>query len=261
MSRHLRWNRSDVLHGFLLMWPLLGAVIFLYLYDLGAVSTPGRAPATPQVRATATSSEISPAAGSAPEAPVLEPSAQPRAAAATDEVGIDDAQATAPAMSAPMLPTPPISLPTAAPNLSTTPTLAPTRTATPTVALGAGRVGVEINSPSNNAHVPSSLVVGGAQAGPTPRGLHVWCFVRADVPGSRWYPWHRGEILAGTDGTWAVDLYLGGPPGTRHEVRIGAVDDALHADLDAFLGSNPDQPLPDLPAGFVQEAQITVTLE
>ena len=137
--------------------------------------------------------------------------------------------------------------------------------ASPTAAvalpLAPGRVGLQTRTPPDGARVPASLVVAGIQEQPTPAGVHVWAFVRADVPGAGWYPWHRGEIVAGPDTTWSIDLYLGGPPGTRHELQVGIVDDAGHADLTTFLRDNPDQPLPNLPDGFTQEAQITVTLE
>lgn len=141
------------------------------------------------------------------------------------------------------------------------PQLTPTVPATPTAPLEPGHVGLEIQSPTDGAQVPSSAVVRGSQRQPTPPDLHVWAFVKADVPDARWYSWHRGEIVPGPDDTWAIDLYLGGTTGTRHEVRIGTVDDAHHAELSTFLMRQPDQPLPDLPAGFVQEAQVMVTVE
>jgi hypothetical protein len=136
----------------------------------------------------------------------------------------------------------------------------PTAPASPTATLEPGRVGLLIQSPAEMAQVPPGAVVRGNQRRPTPPGRHLWAFVKAAVPDARWYAWHRGEILAGADNTWGIDLYLGGTTGTRHEVRIGTVDDARHAELSTFLRDHPDQPLPDLPADFIQEAQVTVTL-
>jgi hypothetical protein len=137
----------------------------------------------------------------------------------------------------------------------------PTASATPEATLEPGRVGLQIQSPPDMAQVPPGAVVRGSQRRPTPPGRHLWAFVKAAVPDARWYAWHRGEILPGADNAWGIDLYLGGATGTRHEVRIGTVDDARHAELGTFLREHPDQPLPDLPADFIQEAQVTVTLE
>jgi hypothetical protein len=137
----------------------------------------------------------------------------------------------------------------------------PTPPATATATLEDGRVGLQIQSPADGAQVPPSAVIRGNQRRPTPPGRHLWAFVKAVVPDARWYAWHRGEILPGVDNAWGIDLYLGGTTGTRHEVRIGTVDDARHAELSTVLATYPDQPLPDLPADFVQEAQVTVTLE
>jgi hypothetical protein len=137
----------------------------------------------------------------------------------------------------------------------------PTPPATATATLEVGRVGLQIQFPADGAPVSPSAVIRGSQRRPTPPGRHLWAFVKAAVPDARWYAWHRGEILPGADNTWGIDLYLGGTTGTRHEVRIGTVDDARHAELSTFLATYPDQPLPDLPADFIQEAQVTVTLE
>ncbi len=81
------------------------------------------------------------------------------------------------------------------------------------------------------------------------------------MPGARWYAWHRREILTGPGGTWAIDLYLGGPSGTRHQIRIGVVDTLRHTDLTEFLRSQAGQPLETVPAGFFEEVRITVTRE
>ena len=172
-----------------------------------------------------------------------------------------DSRATTLAPLAPTSPPAPTIQPTAVPQPTPAPTPAPTPTVTPAVALDPGRVGLQIRAPVDGARVPESLVVGGVQEGPTPPDRHLWAFVKADVPGARWYPWHRGEIITDPDNTWAIDLYLGGTAGTRHEVQVGTVDDALHTALTTFMRDNPNEPLPNLPAGFVQDASITVTLE
>ena len=103
----------------------------------------------------------------------------------------------------------------------------------------------------------------GPQARPTPPGSHVWLFVIARVEGSRWYPCPR-EIVARPDGTWSCELYLGGSPGVRHEIRVGVVDDAVHAFLARYVAANPnqllypDQPAGSLPRGFAEEAGVSV---
>jgi S1-C subfamily serine protease len=124
-------------------------------------------------------------------------------------------------------------------------------------------VGLEIRSPADGARVPDRVVVQGIQARPRPAGVHAWLFIRAQVEGSRWYPCPR-EIVAGADGTWGCEVSLGGASGTRHELVIGVVDDALHGFLSRYVAANPDQPLyPDqppgvLPRGFSPESAIVV---
>lgn len=137
----------------------------------------------------------------------------------------------------------------------------PASVATPPATLDPDHVGIQVHSPLDGVQVPYSAVVSGSQARPTPPGRHVWAFVKANVHDARWYPWHRGEIIAHPDGTWAIDLYLGGSAGIQHEIQIGTVGEALHTELSTYIERQPDQPLPELPDGFVPEARIAVTVE
>ena len=203
-------------------------------------ATPGPGLAQPDVAPTLPS-EPGPAARETP-API---------ATTASTVGMPGAEQMPRAVAATTVPPPPTEAPEAP----------ATRTSSPPAVLDPRHVGIDVRSPPDGARVPSNVVVTGGQARPAPPGLHVWAFVKADVPDSRWYAWHRGEVVAGPDNTWAIDPFLGGPPGTRHELRLGTVDDAVHAELQTFLQRNPDQPLPHLPAGFVPEARITVTVE
>ena len=125
---------------------------------------------------------------------------------------------------------------------------------------GPGEIGIALTSPVDGDRVGSSVVVRGTQRAPTPSGRHVWVLVKADVYDARWYTWHRGEILAGPDGSWAVDLYLGGVPGVRHEILVGTVGNDTSSALAAYLASNPGQPLSNLPDDLIPEARVTVEL-
>ena len=123
-----------------------------------------------------------------------------------------------------------------------------------------GGIGIVLTSPADGDRVGSSLVVRGTQRAPTPSDGHVWVFVKAEVYDARWYTWHRGEALAGPDGSWAIDLYLGGLPGVRHEIVVGTVGNDTNAALAAYLASKPGQPLSGLPIDLNPEARVTVEL-
>lgn len=166
--------------------------------------------------------------------------------------------ATTPPTSAPAKPTippPPTAVPPPAPPAPTAPPPPP-----PTLVAS---LGLQIRSPANGARVPERIVAEGVQVNRTPAGVHVWLLVISDVPGSRRYPCPR-EIVARPDGSWSCELQLGGTPGVGHQMRVGIVDDALHAALVQYIAQNPGRPLfPDsppgtLPRGFVEEARVSV---
>ena len=114
--------------------------------------------------------------------------------------------------------------------------------------------------------MPERFLVQGTQARARPAGTHVWLFVKADVPVARWFACQRGEILAQPNGTWECPIQLGSGPNTRIELRVGVVDDRVHADLARRVPPAdrpnrvlyPDQPPGYLPPGFVEEARVIV---
>jgi hypothetical protein len=106
--------------------------------------------------------------------------------------------------------------------------------------------------------VPARLMVRGARALPIDPELHAWLFVRAELEGSKWYPYPKA-LEAAQDGSWEAELVLGGPAGLRHELRIDVLDAASHEALLQHLAEQPDQPLDELPAGFAEEVSLVVT--
>ena len=118
--------------------------------------------------------------------------------------------------------------------------------------------GLAIHSPASEARVPPRFVVRGTRSTPVDSSLHLWLLARAEVEGSRWYLLPR-EIVSGPDGSWQAELHLGGPPNTRHELRVGVVDARSHAALARRVAERPNEPLDDLPRGFSDEASVVVT--
>jgi hypothetical protein len=112
--------------------------------------------------------------------------------------------------------------------------------------------------------VPERFVVRGVQTAPAQRDTHIWLFVGADVPGSRWYPCPQGELVPGSSGAWECEVHLGGPPGTRQVIIVGSADERAQRYLTQHLATSPGQPLfPDepsasLPLGFEEEDRVTV---
>jgi S1-C subfamily serine protease len=143
------------------------------------------------------------------------------------------------------------------------PTPRPTATPVPSVSAPRG-LGLEIRAPTDGATVPEQLVVRGVQTAPAQRDAHIWLFVGADVPGSRWYPCPRGELVPGPSGAWECEVYLGGQPGTRHIILVGVADERAQRVLTEHLATRPGQPLfPDeptasLPLGFIEEDRVAV---
>ncbi len=117
---------------------------------------------------------------------------------------------------------------------------------------------IAIRAPADGALVPEHLTLEGRLPGPLPPGSHLWLVVRPLVEGGRWYPAH-GEIRPAPDDTWTTGIYLGGPPGIRHEIRIGVVDAATHAQLLRHLAEQRDEPLSAwTPPENWGEARVTV---
>jgi hypothetical protein len=130
-----------------------------------------------------------------------------------------------------------------------------------------------LQSPVANAQVAPRFVVSGKRTTPFDPDLHVWLLIRAQVDGSRWYAYPH-EIIGRPDGTWEVELGVGGPPNVRHELRVGVVNNATHGRLLQHITEQPGDPLEpgpsqpsftstgkphdDLPEGFWDEASVTV---
>lgn len=223
--------------GLALLWPLIGG------------TNRSRPPAaTPSVTAALADNSAAAAAGTPTATPTVSPSPTERPIL----------------VASPSPPTPgPTPSPTSGPTATPTP---PPPTATPAPA-APPRFGLRIDAPANRAQVPREIAVRGVQTAPRPPGTHLWLFVSAQVPDSRWYSCPRGELVAGPDLAWSCDLYLGGPPGTRHTIVLGLVDDRATTDLARYIAANPDQPIfPDtptaaLPPGFSEQASIEVSVQ
>jgi hypothetical protein len=118
--------------------------------------------------------------------------------------------------------------------------------------------GLRITSPTDDARVPARVVVKGSRALPIDPELQAWLFVRAELEGSKWYPYPRA-LEAGRNGRWEAELELGGPAGLRHELRVGTLDPASHQELLEQLAEHPNEALDALPAGFAEESSLVVT--
>ncbi len=136
------------------------------------------------------------------------------------------------------------------------PDAAPARPAT-TVRAVPAPLGLEFRAPTAGAVIPRRVAVRGVRKQPARPAAHVWLMVRADVPGSRWYVYGQ-EIDVRRDGTWEVELDVGGPPNVRHELLVGVADDQAHAELLAHVNGTPGEPILDVPGGFLPENTVTV---
>lgn len=166
------------------------------------------------------------------------------------------------------LTTPDVVPPLAPPSLTATatPTLIPTPPApiptTPPAATAVPQppidIGLAITAPLDGVPVASKVLVRGVQARPLPPGHHAWLLVRAQLEGGQWYA-HPREILVRSDGTWDLDITIGGPPGVSHELVVVQADPEAHAFLTERLRTVAGQPLPAaLPGNLWTEAQIVV---
>lgn len=103
-------------------------------------------------------------------------------------------------------------------------------------------LGLVMRTPAEGARVPQRVLVQGILARRPPAGFHVWLIVRASVEGGAWYP-GPGEIVAGPDGSWSQEIFFGGPPNQRHEIRVGVVDAQAHSGLLRHGSEQRGQPL------------------
>jgi LPXTG-site transpeptidase (sortase) family protein len=117
--------------------------------------------------------------------------------------------------------------------------------------------GISIDSPADGAAVARRVTVRGRRTAEADPNAPLWLLVRAEVAGSRWYAFDR-PLEPNRAGVWQVEVELGGPPGLRHEIRVGPVDASANAELRRHAAERPGQPLDDLPAGFRTGARIDV---
>lgn len=119
----------------------------------------------------------------------------------------------------------------------------PTARITPTpVVTSPPTARLTILTPGDGARVAQRITVRGIQRDRLPAPSHLWLIVRPLVAGGAWYP-GPAEVLRNADGTWSQEIFLGGPPGVRHEIRIGVIDDSAHADWLHQIRERPNQPL------------------
>ena len=117
--------------------------------------------------------------------------------------------------------------------------------------------GLAIDAPTKTALVSRRFTVRGRRMAEADPGAPLWLLVRAEVPGSRWYALDR-PLEPDWNGSWQVEVELGGPPGIRHEIRAGVADEAADRMLRRHAAERAGQPLDDLPAGFRTGASVTV---
>jgi hypothetical protein len=75
-------------------------------------------------------------------------------------------------------------------------------------------------------------------------GWHLYVFAGPLDDSRTWYVSHTGEAQRGGDGVWTSLVYLDGPPGMRHRIRALLVDDAIAAELNRLINSQPGHALP-----------------
>jgi hypothetical protein len=102
------------------------------------------------------------------------------------------------------------------------------------------------------------LPVKGVRATPVDPALHTWLFVRPQIEGGRWYPVPQ-EIRPAPDGSWQLQVELGGAPNVRHELKAGVVDAATQAFLSQYVAQHRTDSFDQLPDGFWDEVTIGVT--
>jgi serine/threonine protein kinase len=181
---------------------------------------------------------------------------EPLIARQTSVVPVPTATIPATALAAEV--TRPLASPSPVPGVAPLPPPSPPPVASPAPAAPPS-TGIEIRVPADGARVPEQVTVEGRMGRLLPPGSHLWLVVRPLVEGGRWYPSH-GEISVGPDGAWTTEIYLGGPAEVGHEIRVGVVDAATHAELVRHLAERRDEPLSAwTPPDDWGEARVTVT--
>jgi sortase (surface protein transpeptidase) len=118
--------------------------------------------------------------------------------------------------------------------------------------------GLSVGSPRAGTAVAPRFTLRGKRALPTDPQVHVWLFARAELQPGHWFVLPR-EIAADRSGNWEAEVELGGQAGLRHELKVGAVDEATHLALLHLIQEQPGQPLAALPDGFWDEVSLVLT--
>jgi hypothetical protein len=119
------------------------------------------------------------------------------------------------------------------------------------------QAGLELLTPPMGAAVPGHFTISGRQRLPVDPNQHVWLLIRAASGDGRLYPYPH-EIVAGPDGTWKIEVDLGGPAGSVHELHLGVADVNAHVALLRHALQNPNEPLDSVPFGFWDEVTRAV---
>jgi hypothetical protein len=115
---------------------------------------------------------------------------------------------------------------------------------------------VAIDAPAEGGTIGSTTVVRGRLLDPDARDRPLWLLVRAEVEGSRWYP-YGSALTIGPDGTWQASVQIGGAAGVRHTFVVAPVDPATDARLRRHVAEQPGEPLSILPDAFDEGVRVT----
>jgi hypothetical protein len=116
---------------------------------------------------------------------------------------------------------------------------------------------VVIREPAPDARVGRRAIIKGALTEDADPTLPVWLVVRADVEGSRWWL-YREPLRVRKDGSWEVELEIGGGAGIHHTILVAPVDAESDVLLRRFVAEHPNEPLPTLPEVFEGGARLVV---
>lgn len=154
----------------------------------------------------------------------------------------------------------PTGTPTVTPEPSLTPSATPEPpTATPTLDPIRGPLTVQFVSPADGAQVPARPPIIGRKAGAQSPDQHLWLLIHPEGSGDNWWP-YKGEVLTERDGSWQItDVEIGGPPGSRHVLAIGVVDEQAHRTMLNQIRTQQDEPfVGGQPPDFQELSRVTV---
>jgi LPXTG-site transpeptidase (sortase) family protein len=115
---------------------------------------------------------------------------------------------------------------------------------------------VAIDAPAEGGTIGSSAMVRGRLLDPGARERPLWLLARAEIEGSRWYP-YGAPLTVSPDGTWEASVEIGGSVGVRHTFVVAPVEAATDARLRRHVAQRPGEPLSILPDAFDEGARVT----